>query len=94
MPRYNVTETLNRKFRASITLAYIPKAWRKVRVVFIPKAGKRDKTAPKVFRPISLSYDLLKTMEKIVHFFVKSTSFVEIPPSKCQQMLIKQVNLP
>jgi len=71
-------------FRASVTLSYIPKAWRKVRVVFIPKAGRRDKTTPKAFRPISLSSVLLKTMEKIVDDYIKSTSLMKFPLSKNQ----------
>jgi hypothetical protein len=53
-------------FKWSYTLGYIPQAWREVRVVFIPKAGKRDTEQPKSYRPISLSSFLLKTMEKLV----------------------------
>lgn len=59
-------------FKVSVTLRYVPKAWRKVRVVFIPKSGNRDKTTPKAFRPISLSSVMLKTMEKILDEFIKS----------------------
>lgn len=75
---------LTELFKASVTLSYIPKAWRKVRVVFIPKAGKRDKTTPKAFRPISLSSVLLKTMEKILDDFIKSTILARLPLSKFQ----------
>jgi ribonuclease HI len=53
-------------FKWSYALEHIPQAWREVRVVFIPKAGKRDTEQPKSFRPISLSSFLLKTMEKLI----------------------------
>lgn len=58
--------------KASLVLKYIPKAWRHVKVVFIPKAGKRDKTLPKAFRPISLTSTMLKIMEKVIHEHLKS----------------------
>ena len=41
--------TLVLLFRASYTLGYLPKAWRNVRVVYIPKAGK-DPEQPKSYR--------------------------------------------
>jgi hypothetical protein len=45
---------------------FIPKAWRQVKVAFIPKPGKLDYTEAKTYRPISVSSFLLKTMEKLV----------------------------
>jgi len=43
---------------SSLALGYIPSAWSRARVVFIPKTGKKDITNPKSFRPISLkSFD-------------------------------------
>ena len=56
----------------SYTLGYVPKEWRKVKVVFIPKAGKRDTDLPKSFRPISLATFLLKTMEKIIDSYLRN----------------------
>lgn len=58
-------------FNASLLLGYIPKSWRQVRVVFIPKANKNDKTSPKSFRPISLTSIILKIMEKLLRFTYK-----------------------
>lgn len=75
---------LTNLFRASITLGYIPKAWRQIRVIFIPKSGKRDKTTPKAFRPISLSSVLLKAMEKILDDHIKTTFLEQFPLSKSQ----------
>jgi hypothetical protein len=45
---------------------FIPMSWRQVMVTFIPKPGKLDYTEAKAYRPISLSYFLLKTTEKLV----------------------------
>jgi hypothetical protein len=50
--------------RASYTLGYLPKAWRGVKVVYIPKAETKDSEQPKLYRPISLTSFLLKTMDK------------------------------
>ncbi|KAJ8735608.1 hypothetical protein PYW07_007228 [Mythimna separata] len=53
-------------FRASFAWGYIPEKWTMVKVCFIPKAGKKDYSQPKSFRPISLTSFLLKSMEKVI----------------------------
>ena len=58
-------------FRASYSYGCIPSLWRKVRVAFIPKGGKKPAEDPKAYRPISLSSFLLKTMEKIINIHVR-----------------------
>lgn len=58
-------------FIASISLIYIPKIWRGVRVVFIPKLGQLVYTLAKSFRPISLTSFLLKTLEKLVNRYLR-----------------------
>ncbi|CAG9133891.1 unnamed protein product [Plutella xylostella] len=58
-------------FRACIALGYIPKGWREVKVVFLPKAGKDDYTSPKAYRPISLSSFLLKTLERLCDRYIR-----------------------
>ena len=45
--------------------------WRKVKIVFIPKAGKRSSFDAKSYRPISLSSFCLKTQERILDLFIK-----------------------
>ena len=60
-------------FISSMTLCYIPVWWKKVRVIFIPKNGKRDRTQAKAYRPISLTSIILKIMEKIVDEHIKSS---------------------
>ena len=46
-------------FRVSLALGYIPTAWRKARVTFIPQPGKPSYTEVKAYRPICLSSFLL-----------------------------------
>lgn len=60
-------------FRACLKLVHIPRKWTKVKVVFIPKAGKSDHTCPKNLRPISLSSFLLKTLERLIEVYLRST---------------------
>jgi ribonuclease HI len=66
-----ILPTLVQLFRTSYTLGYLPVAWRRVRVVFIPKAGRRDAEQPKSYRPISLTSFLLKTMERIIDLHIR-----------------------
>lgn len=79
-----ITPSLIKMFKASFVLGYVPSAWRKVRVVFIPKANKKDKTSPKSFRPISLSSIILKIMEKLIDHFIKSKCLINNPLNKNQ----------
>lgn len=49
-------------FIGSLNLGSIPRNWRKVRVVFIPKAGRSGHCIAKDYSPTSLSSFMLKTM--------------------------------
>ena len=55
---------LVRLMRKSYEFGYIPKLWREVNVIFIPKIGRGDLQNPRSYRPISLTSFLLKAMEK------------------------------
>ena len=66
-------------FRSSLALGYIPEKWRRAKVTFLPKAGKKDCTSPKAFRPICLTSFLLKTVEKMVDTHIKSTALEKAP---------------
>lgn len=70
--------------RTSFTLGYIPQSWRKVKVIFIPKAGRSDTTTPKAFRPISLTATLLKLMEKITDNHIRAEFLKDFPYHKHQ----------
>lgn len=71
-------------FRGSLALGYIPEKWRRAKIIFIPKLGKKDITNPKSFRPISLTPFPLKTMEKVVDIFTRETT-LKVNPLHCDQ---------
>jgi hypothetical protein len=58
---------------------FIPTAWRQVKVMFTPKAGKLDYTEAKAYRPISLSAFLLKMMEKLVDRHIRDSALKDHP---------------
>ena len=60
-----IGDTLINIYRACLAHTYVPKMWREVKVVFIPKPGKSDYTHAKSYRPISLTSFLLKTLERL-----------------------------
>ncbi len=66
-------------FRASIAMAYIPIAWRRVRVVFIAKPGKDSYARAKSFRPISLSSFMLKGLERLADRWIREGALQRIP---------------
>ena len=57
---------ITRLMQASLAWGYIPKAWRTVKVIFIPKPGRTTCAMAKSFRPICLSSFVLKTLERMV----------------------------
>lgn len=79
-----ILPTLIHLFKASYALGYLPMAWRKVKVVFIPKAGKKDPEQPKSYRPISLTSFLLKTMEKLIDLHIR-VNHLSRQPLHCKQ---------
>jgi hypothetical protein len=60
----HLTTHLCHIFRACLARGYIPKAWRQIKGMFIPKPGKANYTEAMAYCPISLSSFMLKTMEK------------------------------
>ena len=56
---------------ASYSTGYIPLSWREAKVVFIPKPKKEDYSEVGSFRPISLMQFLLKTMERVIDWYLK-----------------------
>lgn len=61
-----VAPKLQKLFRSSLRLGYIPIAWRGALVTFIPKVGKECYRRPGAYRPISLLSFLLKLLEKLI----------------------------
>jgi len=64
---------------ASISLGYIPKIWREASVTFLPKSGKNDYTHAKAYRPICLTFFLLKGLEKLVDRHLKDGPLLGLP---------------
>lgn len=81
-----IIDILYELFVASIHLAYIPRAWRGVRVAFIPKLGQAIYTVAKAFRPISLtSIIMLKMLEKIVDRYLDRDGILQEFPIHSKQ---------
>jgi hypothetical protein len=66
-------------FNASLALKYVPKQWRDMNVLFIPKPGKNDYTYRRAFRPVSLMSLLFKTLERLVLWYIEETSLNRHP---------------
>lgn len=69
--RVHVIPWLYRIFSLCLSLDHVPVNWRKVRVVFIPKTGRRSHENAKDFRPISLSSFQLKTLERLIDAHIR-----------------------
>lgn len=76
---YILEPFLIKLFRASFSLEYIPRCWREVRVIFIPKTGNKPPEDIRSYRPISLTSFILKTMEKILGLHIRSNIIQRSP---------------
>lgn len=65
--------------RACLAFRYVPRGWREVKVIFIPKPGKSDYTNAKSYRPISLTSFLLKTMERLCERELRDGALKTLP---------------
>ena len=79
-----IVSTLTRILKACVAYKYIPKVWRLVKVIFLPKPGKDNYEAAKSFRPISLTSYLLKILEKLICRFLWETILKEEPLHRWQ----------
>src|SRR5699024_2036167 len=61
-----VGKRVHNLFSACLRIGYHPQPFRTARVVVIPKPGKRDRSAPRSYRPISLLSALGKGLERLV----------------------------
>jgi hypothetical protein len=69
----NVILRLCTLFSATIDSGYTPQIWRRAKVIFIPKPGKKDYTDPDAFRPILLTSFTFKTLERLVLWRLEET---------------------
>ena len=61
---------LTRIFACSVKHTWMPNQWRQMSVVFIPKEGKEDYAVAKSYRPITLSNFVLKTLERLLQWYL------------------------
>ena len=84
----NLTDTaldrLTQLYRVCLAIGFVPGSWCKSKVVIIPKAGKKDYSNPKSFRPISLMPFFFKLLEKVIKHKIES-EFLTINPLHSQQ---------
>lgn len=71
-------------FNASVTLGHVPRPWREVDCIFLPKVGKPDYQERRAYRPISLMSVLFKTLERLVLWRLEETALVINPLHKNQ----------
>ncbi len=64
-------------------MGHIPKPWRDVTVVLIPKLG-RELSLVKSYRPISLSSFMLKTLERLMDRFLREVTMTRHPLQESQ----------
>ena len=66
-------EALVEVYLGSVLSEFIPSVWLEIKTVFIRKAGNREPSNPKTYRPIGLSSSLLKLAERLVNWNIKET---------------------
>jgi len=49
------------------------------KVVFIPKPGRNTYSGPRDYRPISLTWFLLKAMERLVDIYLRDEALAIVP---------------
>lgn len=67
-----IIDSLRAIYISCLTIGYVPVSWQKSRVVFIPKPGKKDYGVSNSWRPIQLNSFLLKTLERLVDWHLRS----------------------
>lgn len=72
----NLVPQLRLIYIACVRLGYTPIPWRRARIVFLPKPGKSTYQSANSWRPISLTSTLLKAMERLVDWHLKTPELV------------------
>ena len=61
---------ITKLYKWILQTGYTPKKWRQMNVIFLPKIGKGDYSNPKSYRPITLSSFMLKTLERVIQWYI------------------------
>lgn len=72
----DLTPFLLNIMRGCLALGYVPLRWRESRVVFIPKPGKGSYERASSWRPISLTSFLLKTLERLIDWYIRKPPLI------------------
>ena len=64
-------------YKACLALGYVPRVLRRTRSVFIPKPGKDSYSLASSWRPISLTSFLVKLLERLVDWHLRTPALVE-----------------
>jgi len=78
----NSLEYLRKLMVHSLRTGAIPKSWTAMRVVFIPKPGKDTYDKPKSYRPITLSSFILKSLERLLQWYIQENHLQQPLPSQ------------
>ena len=62
----HVKHTIQGLFNRCLALSYFPQSWKLAEVVMLPKAGKKDKTSARSWRPIALLSCISKGLERTI----------------------------
>jgi len=77
--REAVIPYLVRIFCAFLPVGCVSAIWRQVKVVFISKPGRNSYSRPKAYRPLSLTWFLLKTMESLMDRYLRDEALALRP---------------
>ena len=72
----SLDEILVKLFRRSVREGIIPKIWLQTKIIFLPKPAKDNYLSPKSFRPISLQSFLLKTVERLLYWYINTNNII------------------
>jgi ribonuclease HI len=83
---------LVRLMKACLMYGHMPRAWREMRVIFLPKPGRDSYTRPSSWRPISLTSFLLKLLERLIDWHIRTPLLVESLVESGQCAYLREVN--
>jgi hypothetical protein len=72
----DLTHHLSQIMRACLVYGYVPQKWREMKIVFIPKPGKDSYQRVASWRPISLTSFLLKLLERLVDWHLRTPELI------------------
>ena len=75
-------KTLCNVFKACLKLGHIPKSWRQAKAIFLPKPGKASYALVKSFRPITLMSFILKTLERLILWYIQTETAFKPQPTQ------------